>query len=608
MSSDWVHRDEGGEQWYENTVTGEVTYDIPPGMIDNFDAIGTGFAEYGAESVEAGWQEDTTGYEWSDTTGEWGSSKSFDPSKQTGLYDFSKGYFGEDGMWYDDDNMSPSPEASMIPVVTGSQSYRGAEDSGGYHDESTGDVYAPEVSRAEETWPEETGHVDESTGMYYADEGGYWDEEGNWVDTSAAPADEGNVVGYVDEATGDVTFEDTAAEGYYDGKGNWIDPGSSGGDFGGYLEAAPEADEGYYDEEGNWVDDGGGAQPDEGSYDEEENWVEAAGAPAADEGFYDDEGNWVEGTGVGGSAEGEGYYDDEGNWIEPEPADAAAEGYYDEEGNWIEPVPTQPAAEGYYDEEGNWIELKPATAAEGYYDEEGNWIEPEPVAVEPAAEGYWGEEGEWHDAGASALVVAEPVAEAPVDGTVVITILRAKGLRKYRLHEAEDSYDALSMMSMIGKSNPWCHIGFTDEPARVLGMTHTAKSVNPDWCHHAPGLPATGEGHPKARFEVLVQGRDRAEGLMVEVMDGDGPELAAIGGHAECLGRAVLPLEAVLRALEHSFADGGAGTTVTLPLKDRPLAAAHEAKGEVVLRIDPMGAPTVRQLPLSCNLLFLFRS
>ena len=97
--SDWEAREEGGETWYENTITGETSYDYP-GDMTNFEG-----ADAGAWDAEEGnaWQEDTTGYAWDETEGEWGQDEAYDPSSQSALYDVSaakaEGYFGEDGMW-----------------------------------------------------------------------------------------------------------------------------------------------------------------------------------------------------------------------------------------------------------------------------------------------------------------------------------------------------------------------------------------------------------------------------------------------------------------------------------------------------------------------------
>jgi len=64
--------------------------------------------------------------------------------------------------------------------------------------------------------PPEPGN-DEAAAAFAAAEGGYHDEDGNWVDTGG----EG---------------------GYYDEEGNWIDTGAQDG--------------GYYDEDGNWIEGG----------------------------------------------------------------------------------------------------------------------------------------------------------------------------------------------------------------------------------------------------------------------------------------------------------------------------------------------------------------
>jgi hypothetical protein len=99
--SDWQVREEGGETWYENVVTGETSND-PQVDVVSYEG---GDATAGAWAAEEGnaWQEDTTGFSWNDTEGEWARDQAYDPSLQTGLYDVaaatSEGYFGEDGMW-----------------------------------------------------------------------------------------------------------------------------------------------------------------------------------------------------------------------------------------------------------------------------------------------------------------------------------------------------------------------------------------------------------------------------------------------------------------------------------------------------------------------------
>jgi hypothetical protein len=112
-----------------------------------------------------------------------------------------------------------------------------------------------------------------------ADEGGYFDEAGTWIDTTG--------VGEGGEG------------GYYDADGTWID-----------ARDAPEdkvaVEGGYYDEAGAWVDASGEAA--------------AAGGVEAGEGFYDEWGNWVEpGLAEDDAAAGggeSGYYDEWGAWVD----------------------------------------------------------------------------------------------------------------------------------------------------------------------------------------------------------------------------------------------------------------------------------------------------
>ena len=76
---------------------------------------------------------------------------------------------------------------------------------------------------------------------------------------------------------------------------------------------------------------------------------------------------------------------------------------------------------------------------------------------------------------------------------------------------------------------------------------------------------------------------------MVEVWDGDGTD---VGGQTEHLGRALLPAAAVRAALAFSYAEGGEGATVTLPLRDRPMAEERVAKGDVTVTARPPPPPS----------------
>ena len=108
--------------------------------------------------------------------------------------------------------------------------------------------------------------------------GGYYDENGTWIDAYAEAEDNGEHV-----------------EGYYEEAGNWVEVIES-------AEAALALEGGYYDEWGNWVE----ANEDVAGY---------------DEGYYDEWDNWVEpGIAEEESAvevvDGSGYYDEWGTWVD----------------------------------------------------------------------------------------------------------------------------------------------------------------------------------------------------------------------------------------------------------------------------------------------------
>ena len=84
--------------------------------------------------------------------------------------------------------------------------------------------------------------------------GGYYEENGTWIDAYAEAEDNGeHVEGYYEEAGNWVeAHEDVAGyeEGYYDEWDNWVEPGIA------EEESAVEVVDGsgYYDEWGTWVD------------------------------------------------------------------------------------------------------------------------------------------------------------------------------------------------------------------------------------------------------------------------------------------------------------------------------------------------------------------
>lgn len=164
-----------------------------------------------------------------------------------------------------------------------------------------------------------------------------------------------------------------------------------------------------------------------------------------------------------------------------------------------------------------------------------------------------------------------------------------------------------------------------------------------DWCVKTAvkGKPASSEVIPKAIFTVPIHGTAQAGEILVEVWDGDD---TTEGGAVQHLGRALLPANAVKEAAAHSYEEGGAGLTVSavslhkkdmsslqllrsiqyaglfrcllyqtfsniwavlnnaaftpfsfsqvsLKLRDLPFAEEKVAQGEVLVRIDPLGAP-----------------
>jgi hypothetical protein len=257
---------------------------------------------------------------------------------------------------------------------------------------------------------------------------------------------------------------ESGSDGYYDASGEWVEAVMGGAEA-----------EGYYDDDGNWVEPGEylneatGEDPSGNAEWEDPNASAEWGDPGFAGGYYDEAtGVWVEPDDGGATAAAEGYYDDGGQWVEPAGGALAigesTEVYYDEAGQWFDTA-TGDAFEdgGHYDEgTGDWVAPAGGAANEGYYDEEGYWVEPVEAggsadAVESSDlvvaaaddedddEGYWDVDGEW----------VEGPPPNKVHGTVVVSVLRAVGLRAFRLHAAADSYDALSLATVIGSSKPY---------------------------------------------------------------------------------------------------------------------------------------------------------
>ena len=131
-------------------------------------------------------------------------------------------------------------------------------------------------------------------------------------------------------------------------------------------------------------------------------------------------------------------------------------GYFGEDGMWYDEAEEAAAATAAaagasgYDQGGGYDEQQ---AAGGYYGDDGVWYQTEQHGQEAGAEseqaGYYGDDGQWYsyDEGAGELYeegaaaieeeaaapeeLQEPVAGGP--GYVVVTVLRARGLRKVRI-------------------------------------------------------------------------------------------------------------------------------------------------------------------------------
>jgi hypothetical protein len=164
-----------------------------------------------------------------------------------------------------------------------------------------------------EPWQEDVNAWEEEPALESNEEGGYYDDYGNWIETEAiVPAE---------------TATTSEEGGYYDDYGNWVeswvDPEAAIP-----VSAGQYSEAGYYDDYGNWVDGAESAA------------LEAAAS--SDEAYYDEAsalvyGSTQEASEVGAAevgAYGEetvGYYDDAtGEWVE---------GYYDAEGNWVGAAP-----------------------------------------------------------------------------------------------------------------------------------------------------------------------------------------------------------------------------------------------------------------------------
>jgi len=149
---------------------------------------------------------------------------------------------------------------------------------------------------------------------------------------------------------GNAALEPSEEGGYYDDYGNWIETGAIVP-----AETATTTDEGgYYDDYGNWVE----------SWAEPEAAIPASGAELSEAGYYDDYGNWVDGADSNAALEvaassDEAYYDEASALVYGSTEQAPAVGHIEAGAHGEETV-------GYYDDAtGEWVE--------GYYDAEGNW-------------------------------------------------------------------------------------------------------------------------------------------------------------------------------------------------------------------------------------------
>jgi len=436
MSSDWEAREDAGLVWYENIITGETAWDIPGPDIGSIVPSEGGYSGYAASSDDA-WQEDTTGYQWDETAQEWVIEENWDPSTQTGLYDFTQGYYGEDGMWYDDDNQPPSPQASTEPEpISNALAIENYVNNDDYGDMEV-DVAA------------KSGYYDEATGLYYS---GYWGDDGEWHEAAADPTNSAEIE---EEAYMDASGHYYDTTGYWGDDGEWHDgiDEEANRDIEAEPEPEPEEDDyldpsgNQYDTNGYWGDDGewhDGEDP--GVNTNESGYVDENGNFYNQSGYWGDDGEWHEAEGsVDGDGEHaymdasgnyydvSGYWGDDGEWHEAEASEQGELAYMDADGNYYD-------AGGYYDEEGEWHEY-PLDDADAYMDANGNYYD---------TTGYWGDDGEWHE-GPHAMIEAPK----PDVGRVVITVLSASGLHLFRLMEIEDSYEMPSIASLVDKCKPY---------------------------------------------------------------------------------------------------------------------------------------------------------
>ena len=285
-------------------------------------------------------------------------------------------------------------------MITGETSWEVPEDLTNYDATSGGGGGGGGAGGAvvDAAWQEDT------TGYEWNEATQSWEEAGDW-DPMQQPEWNAMATG----ATGMTGTSYGGASGY--------DASADGG--GGGMET------GYFGEDGMWYDgaeEGGGGGDYGGDYDAEAGGYDGGG-------YYGDDGVWYEGEG----GEEAGYYGDDGQWYAyaAEGEEAAGDYDYDATGGGGGGGGEE---QGYWAEDGQWYAYE--TGGEGAGDD-------------AAQQGYWADDGQWYsyDEGAGELYeegaaaieeeaaapeeLQEPVAGGP--GYVVVTVLRARGLRKVRI-------------------------------------------------------------------------------------------------------------------------------------------------------------------------------
>ena len=328
------------------------------------------------------------------------------------------------------------------------------------------------MSAEDGEYPQETGFPDASTydaenygnEEEYADAGGYYDENGEWVDTSGGYYDEnGEWVdtsgGYYDEngewveGTGATAEADAAAAGgggYYDENGDWVEKGGYYDESGTYVEYC-----GYYDENGDWIDvEPPPEQPQEQDQEQQQEPMGEDAIAAGDEDRPPDPGG---GEGEEGNAEDDGGKETTHSadhflavtgvaapttaaQVFPQQASGQTtpgkNNYYHEENYYAEGVEKG----SYYDESGVLVEYC------GYYDENGEWIDVEEDEIIAEDGSYLiGEDEDHHVDGGGRGLVARMSSDDVVDETTTEDAVGKAAETSTTLHsEEEEDEDDLS--------------------------------------------------------------------------------------------------------------------------------------------------------------------